>query len=150
MHRCWPFVNARWYHNSTEVGRYRDRRGTRARIKDQLGWPSVWQSCRCRSWLWQVWIPCDKICSRSSHASCSRSSQLLGVAEKYSGLLDGIVLMSSAPDIPALLTSFAASSIGIASLNNNTRFGKHDLTQRLSYSAYMLSRFSKFLLSRFR
>jgi hypothetical protein len=52
------------------------------------------------------------------------SSQLVGVAEKYSGLLDGMVLMSSAPDVPALLTSFAASSIGIASLNNNTRFGK--------------------------
>ena len=57
------------------------------------------------------------------------SSQLLGVAEKYPGLLDGMVLMSSAPDVPALLTSFAASSIGIASLNNNTRFGE----QRPSY-----------------
>jgi hypothetical protein len=48
------------------------------------------------------------------------------VAEKYAGLLDGMVLMSSAPDVPALLTSFAASSIGIASLNNDTHFGKHN------------------------
>lgn len=61
MHRCWPFVNARWHHNSTEICRYRDCRGTRARIKNRLGWPSVWQSCRHWSWLWQVWILCDKM-----------------------------------------------------------------------------------------
>ena len=65
------------------------------------------------------------------------SSQLLGVADKYPGLLDGMVLMSSAPDVPALLTSFAASSLGIASLNNSTRFGKqgpwgYNLTYRSS------------------
>ena len=41
--------------------------------------------------------------------------------------------MSSAPDIPALLTSFAASSIGIASLNNNTRFGEHFLPNQTSF-----------------
>ena len=63
-----------------------------------------------------------------SFLSVPFSSQLLGVAEKYSGLLDGMVLMSSAPDIPSLLTSFAASSIGIASLNNKNRFGEHGPT----------------------
>ena len=63
-----------------------------------------------------------------SFLSVPLSSQLLGVAEKYSGLLDGMVLMSSAPDVPSLLTSFAASSIGIASLNNRNRFGEHGPT----------------------
>ena len=33
-----------------------------------------------------------------SFLSVPFSSLLLGVAEKYSGLLDGVVLMSSAPD----------------------------------------------------
>ena len=65
--RCWPFVDARWHHSSAEVCRYRDRRSTRSRIKGQLGWPPVWQSCRCWSWLWQVWILCDMMFGCSSH-----------------------------------------------------------------------------------
>jgi hypothetical protein len=69
---------------------------------------------------------CDKIFYLIH--SFLRSSQLLGVAEKYSGLLDGMVLMSSAPDVPSLLTSFAASSIGIASLNNKNCFGEQGPT----------------------
>jgi len=64
------------------------------------------------------------------------SSQLLGVAEKYSGLLDGMVLMSSAPDIPALLTSLATSSISIASLKNNTRFGSLNFSYLVSGDIY--------------
>ena len=129
MLRCWLFVDARWHRNSTEICGCRDRSSTHTRIKNELGWPSVWQSCRCWSWLWKVYgFLFDKIVF-IIHLSpfFSRSSQLLGVAEKYSGLLDGMVLMSSAPDIPSLLTSFAASSIGIASLNNKNRFGEHRL-----------------------
>ena len=34
LHRCWPIVDARWYHNSTEICRYRDRSGALTRIKD--------------------------------------------------------------------------------------------------------------------
>ncbi|KAF8803236.1 alpha/beta-hydrolase [Phlegmacium glaucopus] len=63
-------------------------------------------------------------------------SQILGVAEKYAGLLDGMVLMSSAPDVPALLTSFAASSLGIASLNNSTRFGSLNSSYLVSGDIY--------------
>ena len=73
------------------------------------------------------------------------------MAAKYPDLLDGMVFMSSAPDIRALLTSFAGSGMSIASLNNDTRFGKgfiylilHGLTRlRLSLgslnSSYLVS-----------
>ena len=143
MHtRCWPVIDARRYYNSTEVCRYRDRSGTLTRIKDKLRWSSIWQSYRCWSRLWQVWILCDKIFSCSSCPFLSRSSQLLGVAEKYSGLLDGMVLMSSAPDLSSSLTSFAASSISIASLNNKSRFGEHGpylaISTSYSSSVYVL------------